>query len=183
MRYLADFNTNNSSNEDLRDLGRLGVTGATLGGGALLGAEIGTRAQLGRQSAELRNLQRQKRKNIGDVDKIDDSINELKANKQEVAQGAFIRGRNMNKIVSDNTPIFDRLLMGGRGKMIGAGIGAVAGLNAASSINNSLLPDDKYTDPRKISVAQERRKELSHRNRTSEEFRGWINTARRLTGG
>lgn len=169
MYYLANFEID-EGNENLKDLGRAGVTVAGVGGGAFLGAEAG--------GAIAQNNLQSRLKYLKDADKIEETKEAL----QGIEEGRLIQSSRTGKNSIKRKFEPKRLFAGNfKPKALGAAVGALGGYVVASSLGNKLLPNERYNDEILREQRADKRKEAGRINRSSEEIRGWSNLARRLS--
>jgi hypothetical protein len=168
MYYIADFEIN-EGNERIKDVARAGTLMVGVGGGALIGSEIGSAI---RQNNLEGNI------NAGVLDEAEN----IKAQKELdlTKQGRLIQN---SKDASGNIARrFEpkRLFVGNsKTKLLGAAVGGLGGFIVGTSVGQNFFPNKRFNDEYLREQRADRRKEAGRINRTSEEIRGWSNLARR----
>lgn len=175
MYYIADFEQN-EGNEIIKDVARAGTLAVGVGGGALIGSEIGN-------AIRQNNLE-------GNINSgVLDEAQQLKAQRELklTKQGRLIQTSKdkAGDVIRKFEP--NRLFVGNsKTKLLGAAVGGLGGFIVGTSVGQNVFPNKRFNDEFLREQRADRRKEAGRINRTSEEIRGWSNLARRagkLGGG
>lgn len=139
------------------------LTGATIGLGAVGGAELMHRMEVSKTERQISTL----RSRLGAL------TNKTGPRGVEYARKA----RELNNYLNSNTLKIRPRLIGGAG---GAAIGALVGTTLFAPTFRKPKPG-KETDEDRVEKKKQNRKNLASINQSSREVRGWINLGRRFS--